>query len=157
MRLRLLDLFAGDAGPAIDLIEATQEVLPLSPIHTIAQLPHWHRGRMIVIGDAAHAPSPTSGQGAALSIEDAVVLAQCLRDLPGSEAFARFEQARRPRAERIIKWAARINSNKVAGPVGRVVRDAVLPTVLKLTADSKALHQNFDHHIDWGAPVVAQA
>ncbi|HET6753767.1 MAG TPA: FAD-dependent monooxygenase [Jiangellaceae bacterium] len=53
-------------------------------MHT--HLPAWHNGRMIVIGDAAHAPSPTSGQGASLSVEDAVVLAKCLRDLPSPQA-----------------------------------------------------------------------
>ncbi len=46
----------------------------------------WHSGRMIVIGDAAHAPSPSSGQGASLSIEDAVVLAKSLRDLSTPQA-----------------------------------------------------------------------
>lgn len=138
-RRRLQELFAGDAGPAVRLIQATPEVLPMSPIHSLGHLPSWHRGRMVVIGDAAHAPSPTSGQGASLSIEDAVVLAQCLRDLPDpAAAFARFEAARRPRVERIVKAAARINNNKAAGPVARVFRDALLPVILRLTAGSKA-------------------
>ena len=49
----------------------------------------WHRGRMVVIGDAAHVTSPSSGQGASLAIEDALILAQCLRDCGGlSAAFA---------------------------------------------------------------------
>ncbi len=53
------------------------------------------------------------------------MLAKCLRDLPNPQAaFARFEEMRRPRVERIIKWAARINNSKAAGPVGRVIRDA---------------------------------
>jgi 2-polyprenyl-6-methoxyphenol hydroxylase-like FAD-dependent oxidoreductase len=127
--------------------------MALSPIHSIPHLPAWHNGRMIVIGDAAHAPSPTSGQGASLSVEDAVVLAKCLRDLPSPQAaFARFEAARRSRVERIIKWAARINNNKAAGPIARVLRDAMLPTILNMTADSKALRQTYDYHIDWDAP-----
>ncbi|MDQ3733408.1 MAG: FAD-dependent monooxygenase [Actinomycetota bacterium] len=152
-RRRLLQLFAEDAGPALPLIEATQQMLPFSAIHSIPYLPTWHSGRMIVIGDAAHAPSPTSGQGASLSIEDAVVLAKCLRDLPDPQAaFAQFEAARRPRVERIIKWAARINNSKAAGPVGRVLRDAMLPLVLKLMADSKAHRQTFDYHIEWDNP-----
>jgi FAD-dependent urate hydroxylase len=130
--------------------------MPMSPIHTLAHLPSWHRNRMIVIGDAAHAPSPTSGQGASLSVEDAIVLAQCLRDEPTPQAaFTRFTAARRPRVEKIIKWAARINNNKIAGPVGRVVRDAMLPPILKMTADSKALRQTFDYHLDWDAPAYA--
>ena len=118
-RSRLIDLYAQDAGPAVRLIEATGQIMTMSPVHTIPYLPRWHSRRMIVVGDAAHAPSPTSGQGASLSIEDAVVLAKCLRDLPDSEqAFAAFDSLRRTRVERIIKAAARINNSKAAGPAG---------------------------------------
>jgi len=155
---RLLELYAGDAGPAVALVRDTPEPLAVSPVHLIPHLPVWHTGRMIVVGDAAHAPSPTSGQGASLSIEDAVVLAKCLRDLPSApEAFARFEAARRPRVERIIRWAARINNSKAAGPVTRVLRDAMLPPILKLTANGKALRQTYGYHIDWDAPTTAAA
>jgi FAD-dependent urate hydroxylase len=157
-RRRLLQLYAEDDGPAVPLVRATPEMTAMSPIHSIPHLPTWHNGRMIVIGDAAHAPSPTSGHGASLSIEDAVVLAKCLRDLPTPQAaFARFEAARRPRVERIVKWAARINNSKAAGPVARVLRDAMLPTILKMTADSKAFRQTYDYHIDWDAPIPATA
>jgi 2-polyprenyl-6-methoxyphenol hydroxylase-like FAD-dependent oxidoreductase len=149
---RLPDLFADDAGPAVRLIEATPEPGAMSPIHSIPHLPAWHGGRMIVIGDAAHAPSPTSGQGASLAIEDAVVLAMCLRDAADPRAaFAQFEAARRPRVERIVKWAARINNSKAPGPVARVFRDAMLPPILKATAGSRAQRQIHDHRIDWNA------
>jgi FAD-dependent urate hydroxylase len=155
-RARMLDLFADDAGPAIPLIEATPGFPPMTPIHSIPHLPTWHRGRMIVTGDAAHAPSPTSGQGASLSIEDAVVLATCLRDLPTPEAaFRTFESLRRPRVERIIKAAARINNNKAPGPVARVLRDAMLPVILKMTANSKSATEVFDYRLDWDARVAA--
>ena len=159
-RRRLLELYAEDAGPAAALVRATSELTAPSPVHTIPHLPTWHRERMIVIGDAAHAPSPSSGQGASLSIEDAVVLAQCLRDASHPQAaFAGFVAARRPRVERIIRWAARVNSSKAAGPVARTVRDVTLPGILKLTADSKALRQIYDFHIDWDTlmPLTANA
>jgi 2-polyprenyl-6-methoxyphenol hydroxylase-like FAD-dependent oxidoreductase len=156
-RRQLAGLCATDAGPAVTLIEATPDLMAVSLIHTMPRLPAWHAGRMIVIGDAAHAPSPTSGQGASLSIEDAVVLALCLRDLPGHEqAFTRFETVRRPRVERIVKAAARINNSKAAGPVARRVRDAILPLVFKAAANSKQVTRPFEHHIDWAAPVSRQ-
>ncbi|WP_329521728.1 NAD(P)/FAD-dependent oxidoreductase [Spirillospora sp. NBC_01491] len=156
-RRTLTDLFAGDAGPAVRCVEASDPGdLRATPVHSVPHLPVWHNGRMVVIGDAAHAPTPTSGQGASLSIEDAVVLAKCLRDLPAPRAaFARFEELRRPRVESIIKAAARINSNKAAGPVGRVLRDTFLPVVLKLTANSKQVMSAYDHHIDWDERVTA--
>ncbi len=59
-RVRLLDLFADDAGPAVEIIDARPDIMPTSLIHTLANLPTWHRNRMIVIGGAAHAPSPTT-------------------------------------------------------------------------------------------------
>jgi len=146
------DLFAMDDGPAIPLIAATPTFAPMSPIHTIPYLRHWHNDRMIVIGDAAHAPSPTSGQGASLSIEDAVELAMCLRDLPTPQAaFDRFESRRRARVEGIIKWAARINNSKVAGPIGSRFRDAMMPLFLRLTASSKAYNRAYGYRIDWNA------
>lgn len=120
-------------------------------------VPAWHRGRMIVIGDAAHAPSPTSGQGASLSIEDAVELAKALRDLPTIEgAFAAYEALRRPRVERIVKQAARINNNKAAGPVGRIVRDLLMPLLLPRLANGEQSRQTYGHHIDWDASAAVQ-
>jgi FAD-dependent urate hydroxylase len=149
-RERLNDLFALDDGPAVPLIAATPAFAPMSPIHTIPYLRRWHNDRMIVIGDAAHAPSPTSGQGASLSIEDAVELAMCLRDLPTPQAaFSTFESRRRPRVEGIIKWAARINNSKVAGPVGSRFRDAMMPWFLRMTAGSKAYNRTYGYRIDW--------
>jgi FAD-dependent urate hydroxylase len=153
---RLAELYAEDSGPAVRLVQASEIASKASSIHSIPHLPVWHRGRMVVIGDAAHAPTPTSGQGASLAAEDAVVLAKCLRDLPDAQqAFARFEALRRPRVERIIKVAARINSNKTAGPVARVVRDAVLPVILRLTANSKQVNQQYRYHIDWTTPTTS--
>jgi FAD-dependent urate hydroxylase len=155
---RLLEHFADDAGPATGLIRATPALLAAGPVHSIPRLAAWHRGPMVVVGDAAHAPSPTSGQGASLSIEDAVVLAKCLRDAPDAPAaLAAFQATRRRRVERIVKWAARVNNSKAAGPVGRVLRDAMMPSLLRLTADTKALRETFDYHVDWDAPAPVAA
>jgi 2-polyprenyl-6-methoxyphenol hydroxylase-like FAD-dependent oxidoreductase len=62
-------------------------------------LPSWSRGRVILIGDACHPMTPYMAQGAATSIEDAAVLARCLKDvsIEGIEsAFKRFEAHRKP-------------------------------------------------------------
>lgn len=152
----LAELYAEDAGPAVRLVQATDpaNIMQATPIHFIRHLPTWHKDRMIVIGDAAHAPTPTSGQGASLSIEDGVMLAQCLRDLPDpQQAFARFEALRRPRAENIIKQAARLNSSKVPGPFIR----ALLPVFMKIAANSKQATASYRHHIDWDAPVLVDS
>ena len=113
---------------------------------------------MIIIGDAAHAPSPTSGQGASMAMEDAVVLAKCLRDLSSMpQAFATYERLRRQRVERIVAEGTRQSSNKTPGPVGRKVRDFMLPFVFKFLVTEKSLSWMFNHHIDWDGPVVLDA
>jgi FAD-dependent urate hydroxylase len=151
---RLKDLFADDAGPALEIIGATTEWALGTNQHDMPRVANWSRGSMIVIGDAAHAATPTSGQGASLAMEDAVVLARCLRDMPDiRSAFATYEQLRRPRVERIVAWAARMNSNKAPGRMGRAVRDLVLPLFLKLQGGADAQRWIFEHHIDWDTPV----
>jgi FAD-dependent urate hydroxylase len=152
-KARLLDLFAGDAGPATEIIRSTTGMVLGTNQHDMPKVPTWYRGPMIVIGDAAHAASPSSGQGASMAIEDALVLAKCLRDLPDSaQAFAAFEQIRRPRVERVVAFGARSSSGKAPGLVGRVVRDLALPTVLKLVAKASQ-EWLYGYHIDWEAQV----
>ncbi|MPZ53121.1 MAG: FAD-dependent monooxygenase, partial [Acidimicrobiia bacterium] len=138
------------AGPATRLIDATPTIGNASAVHSIPHLPTWHTDRMVVIGDAAHAPSPSSGQGASLAIEDAVVLAKCLRDIADpAEAFARYEEIRRPRVERIISNAAKVNSNKTVDGFARVMRDLFLPMILKVVAKSSHMEKTYGHRIDW--------
>ena len=110
---------------------------------------------MIVIGDAAHATSPSSGQGASMAIEDGVVLARCLRDLPDvQQAFAFYEQLRRKRVERIVAHGARTSNSKAVGPIGRKIRDLMMPMILKHVANSGSLAWMHDYNIDWGAKVA---
>jgi salicylate hydroxylase/6-hydroxynicotinate 3-monooxygenase len=65
-------------------------------------LPHWSRGRVVLLGDAAHPMTPYMAQGGATSIEDAAVLSRCLAeagtgtaDIEG--AFRRYEAHRKTR------------------------------------------------------------
>lgn len=144
--------FRDDRTPAAMIIESTDpaDLLITGPVESMPKVATWSRGRMLLIGDAAHAASSSSGQGASLAVESAVQLARCLRDLPYQQAFVRYEELRRRRVERIIAAAARTNSNKAAGPVARVVRDRLIPMTMKLTRPEKATWQ-YGHHIDWAA------
>jgi hypothetical protein len=54
--------------------------------------------------------------------------------------------------ERIIKQAARINNSKAATGAARVIRDMVLPLMLRLVANSKQAQQLYSYHIDWSTP-----
>ena len=67
-------------------------------------LERWSEGRISLLGDAAHAMLPFFAQGAAQAIEDAAVLADCLRQARRdsvAQALQRYEQMRRPRASRV--------------------------------------------------------
>ncbi|HLU59213.1 MAG TPA: NAD(P)/FAD-dependent oxidoreductase [Pseudonocardia sp.] len=156
-RARLRELYSVDRTPACRIIDATPGELRAWATYDLPSVRRWHRDRMVLIGDAAHAMSPSSGQGASMAIEDAVELGRCLRDVPEIDtAFAAFEGLRRSRVEQVVADGARSSNAKAAGPVARVLRDLFLPIFLKRQGDRAAawLH---GHHIDWDAPVVAGA
>jgi 2-polyprenyl-6-methoxyphenol hydroxylase-like FAD-dependent oxidoreductase len=136
-RDHLLELVAGDAGPAAAIIRATGEVLGPWNTFDLPRVPVWRTGRSVLIGDAAHAASPSSGQGASMAVEDAVTLGRCIAaspDVPG--ALAAYERARRDRVEKVVAFGRRNGSGKTAGPVGAWLRDAMMPPMMRL------LHRN---------------
>ena len=67
-------------------------------------LGRWTKGRVTLLGDAAHQLAPHHGQGANQSVEDAVVLAACLADAgssPLAQALERYEHLRRGRTRKV--------------------------------------------------------
>jgi FAD-dependent urate hydroxylase len=151
-REKLLDLFANDRLP-LDLINGTDELFAGWSTYDFPKVPTWHRDRMIIIGDAAHATSPASGQGASMAIEDAVTLGKCLRDA-GSvpAAFAAYESLRRKRVERVVAQGKRNGDGKSLGPVMR----RVLPLFFKLHKPSEdSMKWLYAHRVDWDTPALA--
>lgn len=150
---RLAALFDGDRPPAAAIIRATTGRIVAANQYDLPSVPTWRRGPMVILGDAAHAAAPSSGQGASMAIEDAVVLARCLRDAPGvPAALATYEQIRRDRVERVVAHGARMSSTKTVGPIGRVLRDLALPLILRRLArpqGAASLAWLFEHHIPW--------
>lgn len=129
-RLRLMH--RADA-PVVDaILKHVPQIARDYPIFDMPPLPSWHRGRIVLLGDAAHAIGPHSGQGAAMAIEDAVALTACV-GLEGNitQAFRRFEIMRRARVEEVARVTARNGGQKRAsGWFGRLVRRVMLPLVL---------------------------
>jgi 2-polyprenyl-6-methoxyphenol hydroxylase-like FAD-dependent oxidoreductase len=126
-------------------------------MHIMPSVPHWYRGRMVLVGDAAHAPSNSSGQGASLAIESAIQLARCLRDIPDlPSAFATYVTLRRKRVEKVAARAAKLNHAKTPGPVGRVFMKLLMPLFIKMAMNpEKTLGAEQRYVIDWDAPVTA--
>jgi 2-polyprenyl-6-methoxyphenol hydroxylase-like FAD-dependent oxidoreductase len=152
-RAELTSLFADDDGPALDLIAATPEIIAPWNTLDLPTVPVWHRGPIGLIGEAAHAISPTSGQGASLAIEDGVLLARFLRDHgdPAS-AFAAFEAFRRTRVEKLITQAKRTSNQKIPNPLTRVLRDRVILPLVGRAAARTTRDWITDYRIDWDAP-----
>jgi 2-polyprenyl-6-methoxyphenol hydroxylase-like FAD-dependent oxidoreductase len=68
------------------------------------ELEKWHTGRVVLVGDAAHASSPMMGQGGCMAMEDACVLADELRAAATVEsALASFVSRRKPRVQWVQK------------------------------------------------------
>ena len=152
----MLPLFTDDAGPAVDLIRAGELELAGDNTYDIGHVPVWRRGPIVIIGDAAHAPSPTSGQGASMAAEDGVILAKALRDLPTvASALEAFEIERRGRVEKIVAYGARGSSAKVPTGFARVMRDAVLRLVFRYLVTDKSMAWMYSHRVDWDRPLVA--
>ncbi|MEU0007899.1 NAD(P)/FAD-dependent oxidoreductase [Streptomyces sp. NPDC006314] len=100
LREQLLPLLRSDSTPAAGLVAAADDAITVTNASELPLGATWRSGRILLIGDAAHAASPATGQGASMALEDAVVLAKALRDLPDPEsAFAVYERHRRPRVE----------------------------------------------------------
>ena len=106
------------------------EVLKASPPlhHDLDELdaPTWGRGRVILLGDAAHAMTPNQGQGAAMAIEDAFVLS---RELTGGFAGAleRYRAARQSRVRQVQLDSRRIGQvAHWANPLARSARDGLM-------------------------------
>lgn len=156
-RQQLLDIHRDDQPLIGAIIGATEGPIGRYPIFDIPSLPRWHAGRVALVGDAAHATSPSAGQGAALALEDALALVQCLRDLPTPErAFATYEQLRRSRAERVVKFSRQTGGMKAASnPLARWLRDQMLPLFLKRVAKPRSLDWLYTYAVDWDAPAVA--
>jgi len=121
----VLDLFADFGQPVQQYLAAIggDGEIHCSPIEWLPA-PAWHSGRVVLIGDAAHAMSPMMGQGGCMAIEDAHVLAEELRnagDIPA--AIAAYEKRRGPRVE-WVREQSRAMTELVRQPA--VVRNTAL-------------------------------
>jgi 2-polyprenyl-6-methoxyphenol hydroxylase-like FAD-dependent oxidoreductase len=89
------------------------------PLEKLLLPPPWHKGRAVLIGDAAHATTPHLASGAGLAVEDALVLADLLSsDVPLGDALAQFAARRYDRCRMVVENSVRLGELEMARVAG---------------------------------------
>lgn len=119
--------FGGDAPRVLAAMGDDDEGLLHHDIEEVEQRP-WCRGAIGLLGDAAHAMTPNFGQGAAMAIEDAVVLArELVAHRSAAAALRAYEARRRPRVDGLQRGARRFGSvAQWRSPIATWVRDRMI-------------------------------
>ncbi len=108
----LLERFKGWHPVVSTLLNATEDSAILcNDIFDLQPLTHWSKGRVTLLGDAAHAMTPDLGQGACQALEDALILARTLRHAHSLEkALEVYQQKRLARANMVVMSSHRLGS-----------------------------------------------
>ena len=127
-KAELQKLCHGWHEPIEALIAATEEhSLLQNAVYDRKPLSCWGKGRVTLVGDAAHPMATTLAQGACQAIEDAGVLGSSLRVDPGSEALRIYEHARKGRAAMIVRQSKLlVEIEMLNSPPRSWVRDLLL-------------------------------
>jgi 2-polyprenyl-6-methoxyphenol hydroxylase-like FAD-dependent oxidoreductase len=113
-----LEPFEGPIAALRELI-VDDDAVVARPLASVLVPAPWHRGRIVLLGDAAHGTTPHCGQGAAQAIEDSIVLAQELaRDEDVDAALQRYVDRRFARCMEVVDGSEQI---------GRWEQDPTLP------------------------------
>jgi 2-polyprenyl-6-methoxyphenol hydroxylase-like FAD-dependent oxidoreductase len=135
---RLLSLFKGWHQPIEALIRAGDDSTILrNDIYDRDTLPAWGRGRVTLLGDAAHPMTPNLGQGGCQAIEDAMQLAACLAGEGNVEtALKDYESRRIQRTDSVVSASRRLGAmSQIDSPIVCGLRDLMM----RLTPNSVTL------------------
>lgn len=137
--------FTGLIGKLRDALPAAADIV-CSPQYEFLLEPVWHKGRIVVAGDAAHLSAPTLTQGAAMALEDAALLAETLDgDLPLQTAFEQYAARRAPRVKlvqqvsgTILRWPELVDKLGYDGAI-----EVLSHAGERVTAVEKVLNQPY--------------
>src|SRR4051812_569216 len=101
MRELLAD-FGGHIGEVRGTITDPERIV-YRPVSSLLLPPPWYKGRVVLIGDAAHTAPPQLASGATIAIEDAIVLAEVLTSMPADAALERFMARRYERCRIVVE------------------------------------------------------
>lgn len=126
-----------------ELVPTIISKTPTSSIHVsrisdLKPMSSWHKGRICLLGDAAHATTPNMGQGACQAIEDAYVLANCLEKYPCTVALEKYETLRLSKANGVIKNSWNIGQiAHLKNPIFRFLRNQTVRFMPKSVVQRK--------------------
>ncbi|KAJ8109548.1 hypothetical protein OPT61_g7380 [Boeremia exigua] len=113
--------------PVVQEIIRNADVQSIYPTWIMPELPYWGKQGMVLVGDAAHAMDPKTGQGASLALEDSLTLVLSLAEMPdverhGSaserwvidEAIELFYKVRSPRVKKIVERGKKTAGSKTS-------------------------------------------
>ncbi|MER5962291.1 FAD-dependent monooxygenase [Streptomyces sp. NPDC002057] len=157
-RAELLRLFGDWHHPVPEILAAVDpsQVLRHDVHHLPDPLPAFHRGRVALLGDAAHAMMPSLGQGGNQAIEDAVVLAHHARSAPDfvpGRALAAYTADRLPRTTALVRKAARTGAITLLSARPAVALRSTLVGAVSRFGPGLVL-RGFDGIADWHPPVA---
>jgi 2-polyprenyl-6-methoxyphenol hydroxylase-like FAD-dependent oxidoreductase len=114
----------GSIAEIRDRIRNPAEVV-YKPLETILLPPPWYRGRVLLIGDAAHSTTPHHAQGAAMAVEDAVVLSELLaQDGELEPLLDRFMERRWTRCKLVVEASVQVGDWELS-PTPTSINDAI--------------------------------
>jgi len=143
---RDLQSFTGPIRQVITKIKP--ETLIYSDLYDFKPIENWSQGRVVLLGDAAHAMTPNLGQGASQAIEDAYILADELsihaNDYP--TAFSSYQAKRRPKAVKVVDTSYKFGQlSNIGGTIGWPLKLAMM----RMTPSRLAIKQfNFLYDIN---------
>jgi 2-polyprenyl-6-methoxyphenol hydroxylase-like FAD-dependent oxidoreductase len=119
------------------LIESTREEdIIRSDINDFQPIPKWWDGRVVLLGDAAHATTPNLGQGGCQAVEDAFVLAKALKEKESiADAFSQFQNIRFGKAVHVVNMSWRFGTmTNIGNPILQSLRNGLMRMMPESTA-----------------------
>ncbi|ELR23057.1 FAD binding domain containing protein [Acanthamoeba castellanii str. Neff] len=168
LKARVLNMPGGWSPLAQRLVADTRHIVR-GAVHDLPPLPRWYQGRAVLVGDAAHAVSPHSAQGACMALEDAMYLAKVLRlamatttTATGTStrglfpaAFRAYQNGRKARVEAVAVGGRQRGEprpvqegEQPAGSIQQWIKEAMLVVIFNFVVPP-ALQTTFSYRLEW--------
>ena len=151
----MIEMYSDDPPVIQDIIKSNEINFIKYPISDMLSVDKWYKKNVCLIGDAVHATSPTTGQGAAMASEDGLMLAKCLRDIPETEkAFEKFQQLRQKRVEKIVKIGRSSGEGYLmTNTIRKWFRNTMIVLMLKSPLFGRMKDFFFGYDVEWDKKV----